>query len=262
MRKKLLAVVSAAVVCIALAVSSALPTKPNAATLINPFLFAEKDPNFSYVVSLPHMDGTDASTTFSDAFRTWTAQGNAQIDTAQSKFGGASGLFDGNGDYIDTPSSANFDFGSGDFTIQCWWRSAATISAGQYQFIMGAKSSASIYFGVRESTGYKLVINDTTGSLEAISSAFTFAINTWYHLETGRVGDNMYQFVDGVLLGTTAVTGLSYNFNSGSGGTTLGARTTAASEPVNGWLDDCVIHKGVGLHTSGFTPRTSAWPDS
>lgn len=54
--------------------------------------------------SLLHMNGVDASTTFTDTAsggtHTWTASGNAQIDTAQSKFGGASGLFDGNGDYI------------------------------------------------------------------------------------------------------------------------------------------------------------------
>lgn len=218
------------------------------------------DPYFANIVSLLHMDGTDASTTFSDAFRTWTAQGNAQIDTAQSKFGGASGLFDGTGDYINTAASANFDFGSGDFTVQSWWRSAATISAGAYQFLLGAIGNASVYWGVRESTGYKLAINDTTGSLEALTSAFTFATDTWYHLESSRVGNNIYQFVDGVLLGTTDITGLAYNFNSS--GTTIAARTTGANQTVNGWLDDFVVHKGVGLHTSGFTPRTTAWPDS
>jgi len=34
------------------------------------------------------------------ATKTITPVGNAQIDTAQSKFGGASGLLDGTGDYI------------------------------------------------------------------------------------------------------------------------------------------------------------------
>src|SRR5262245_3032440 len=45
-------------------------------------------------------DGADASTTITDtaaggAAHTWTAAGNAQIDTAQFKFGGSSLLCDG-----------------------------------------------------------------------------------------------------------------------------------------------------------------------
>jgi hypothetical protein len=80
-----------------------------------------------YTVVLLHMNGSDASTTFTDnAFgglgHTWTANGNAQIDTAQSKFGGASGLFDGNGDYISTPDSDDFFFSAGDFTFDTWVR--------------------------------------------------------------------------------------------------------------------------------------------
>lgn len=46
-----------------------------------------------YTVVLLHMNGTDASTTFTDeSGKTWTAGGNAQIDTAQSKFGQVQGL--------------------------------------------------------------------------------------------------------------------------------------------------------------------------
>jgi hypothetical protein len=40
---------------------------------------------------------------------TVTAVGNAQVDTAQSKFGGASGLFDGTSGYLTSPHSNNWD---------------------------------------------------------------------------------------------------------------------------------------------------------
>src|SRR3990167_7740340 len=72
-----------------------------------------------------HMDGADASTTFTDETgKTVTANGNAQIDTAQSKFGGAAALFDGAGDYLTVSGSADWDLGTGDFTIDFWFRSA------------------------------------------------------------------------------------------------------------------------------------------
>ena len=67
-----------------------------------------------YTVALLHMDGADTSTTFTDeSGKTWTANGNAQIDTAQSVFGGASGLFDGTGDYLSASDHADWQLDGG-----------------------------------------------------------------------------------------------------------------------------------------------------
>src|SRR5262245_32929117 len=75
---------------------------------------------------LLHFNGTDTATTITDSnaggsAHTWTAAGNAQIDTAASKFGGASGLFDGTGDWVTTSDHADFTLGSGAFTIDLWF---------------------------------------------------------------------------------------------------------------------------------------------
>jgi hypothetical protein len=83
------------------------------------------DPNFASVVLLVGFDGSDGSTTFTDesgAAHALTAVGNVQVDTAQSKFGGASGLFDGAGDAITAADSAAWHFGTGDFTVEAWVR--------------------------------------------------------------------------------------------------------------------------------------------
>ncbi|MBI4394871.1 MAG: hypothetical protein HY583_01615, partial [Candidatus Omnitrophica bacterium] len=50
------------------------------------------------------------------------AHGDAHIDDTQSKFGGASGLFDGAGDYLSIPDSDDWDFGQRAFTIDFWVR--------------------------------------------------------------------------------------------------------------------------------------------
>ena len=105
------------------------------------------------------MDGTDGSTTFTDAIgtHTVTAVGNAQIDTAQYKFGGASGLFDGTGDYLTIPDHADFNFGAGDFTIDFWVRFNAINTAqafisqtedanNQWVFRIDATNTVEIYF--------------------------------------------------------------------------------------------------------------------
>ena len=55
---------------------------------------------------------------------TVTASGNAQIDTAQFKFGASSGLFDGNGDFLTTPDHADWVLGDLPFTIEGFVRFA------------------------------------------------------------------------------------------------------------------------------------------
>ena len=85
--------------------------------------YAPVDEEFGNVSLLLHGDGTNGSTTIVDSSsstKAVTAFGDAQISTAQSKFGGASIAFDGNGDYLTIPPSAKFEFGTDPFTVEFW----------------------------------------------------------------------------------------------------------------------------------------------
>ena len=208
------------------------------------------DPYFSNVVALLHMDGADASTTFTDVKgHTFTPTGNAQIDTAQSKFGGASGLFDGTGDYINTPSSADFAYGTGDFTWELWVRLAVT-SGNRYILDHGSNGGTLTYNGglryYNTTTGTGSILYTTTPALLA---------NTWYHIAASRSGGTTRLFVDGVLKASGTD---SHNYGAqslrfgdyGGGGYWL-----------NGWLDDTRITKGVARYTANFTPPTEPFPD-
>lgn len=71
--------------------------------------------------ALLNFEGADASTTILDDYgNTWTAAGNAQIDTAQFKFGNSSLLFDGTGDYIGTPDILRLGVDS--WELSAWFR--------------------------------------------------------------------------------------------------------------------------------------------
>lgn len=87
--------------------------------------------NDTFTKALLHFDGAKFTTAIVDSNaggspHVWTAVGNAQIDTLQSVFGGASLLLDGTGDYVTTPAHADFNLGSGDFTIEGRFRCIST----------------------------------------------------------------------------------------------------------------------------------------
>src|SRR5690606_11367203 len=104
------------------------------------------DPHWANVVSLLHFDGSNSSTTITDETGTsWTAYDGAAISTAQSVFGGASAFLDGGSDTIrHTSDQPDFDFGSGDFTIECRIRpSSLPALVGQYRFIISKDNTSS-----------------------------------------------------------------------------------------------------------------------
>lgn len=223
------------------------------------------DPNFASVVLLLHMDGTDASTTFTDnstSAKTMTANGNAQIDTAQSQFGGASGLFDGTGDYLTTPDSADWDFGTGDFTVEMWIRPANLTQRGvlvNHGFDSNDIFTLHLLFDL--SRGARCAIN--TGGLTQVDfeqgNNTGWSANTWYHVALVRFGNEWDIYRDGVSIASvTDADGLG----SYTGSLFIGIDVNGSGNPYNGWIDDLRVTKGVARYTANFTPPTAAFPNS
>lgn len=218
----------------------------------------------SYTKALLHMDGSDASTTFTDeSGKTWTANGNAQIDTAQSKFGGASGLFDGTGDWIDTPDSADFTLGSGDFTIDMWLKRGAD---GVTQYFCGQNNSSA----TEASTSFQIALHATNklysywfwgssaGNYETIIGTTTVNVALgWFHVAFVRSGNTLTQYINGVADGTANLTGKTINNSSNK--FALGRIGEYTSNTYNGWIDEFRFSKGIARWTANFTPPTSAY---
>lgn len=220
------------------------------------------DPNFSSVVLLSHFDGVDGSTTLVDEKgHTLTANGNAQLDTAQSKFGTASLLLDGTGDYVTSPDSADWT-PTGDFTIEGWVRFAAITSShvfcSQYNSVGNQRGW---YF--RRTSSARLTFNFHPfgdGTVENCEGGWTTAINTWYHVAATRSGNVYRVFADGVQIASRTTSFGPFNSNSVLA---FGAVDSSSfSQFFNGWLDDWRITNGVARYTGAFTPPTAAFPNS
>lgn len=213
--------------------------------------------------SVLHMDGADASTTFTDqSGKTWTANGSAQIDTAQSKFGGASGLFPGaDGDYISSPAHADWWLDDGLdaslWTLAFWLRfSSVGDPVGFVQQVQDNQNNwtlfqfaGALHFRVRVAS-----VNTVD-----ISQLWTPSTSTWYHVAVVKNGAAGYMhFIDGTQIGST--TPSSANIPDFASQIQVGrmTRTTGAFGPLTGWMDELAIEKGIARWTSNFTPPTSA----
>jgi hypothetical protein len=216
--------------------------------------------NDAFTKLLLHCDGADASTAFTDSSagaKTVTANGNAQIDTAQSKFGGASALFDGTGDYLSTPDSADWAFGSGNFTIDFWIRlpSIPTDIAIFQQYV-----SDSNRMELNVDTGSLTFYALSAGSYVAHYTATPgLSANTWYHLAVVRNGSSLAIYKDGIAYSLTTLTAigtlpdLSATLDFGKG------HFNAADKYLNGWIDEVRVSKDIARWTTDFTPPSQAY---
>jgi hypothetical protein len=166
------------------------------------------------------------------------------------------------------PDSSDFDFGTGDFTIDGWLDPSATsgfrrlIAAGSHAD--GANNMWFFGFGDGWGGGVKLNFGYYNGGgyTESLSDALTANLGTWYHWAVVRSGQYIYYFWNGTKVGTWNM-GASVNINSGSTGLIVGARYyTNPSDIVeyeNGYIDELRVSKGIARWTADFTPPTAAY---
>jgi hypothetical protein len=179
--------------------------------------------------------------------------GNAQISTAQSKWGGASIAFDGTGDYLSSQNVLTANFGSGPFTAELW---IYFNNASGTQYALSNYQNSSIGWGLGISSGNFAFW--ATGDTPDISTSTPAATGTWYHLAVSGQSGAIRLFLNGTQIGST-FTGtpsldstLPLRVGDGQG--------AASPLPLNGYIDDLRITKGVARYTASFTAPTAAFP--
>lgn len=179
---------------------------------------------------------------------TVTASGNAQVSTAQSKFGGASALFDGTSDWLSFTNSGSFAFGTSDFTVEAWCRFANTNV--DMSIFGGAVQTAS--FDFRRTNDNLLRVGRTNTDWNAISNSTGIVANTWYHIAVSRSGTTMRIFVNGTQVYSGSNT-ISYVMSSTA---YIGGRPNETY--FNGYIDELRI-SNTARYTSAFTPSATSF---
>jgi hypothetical protein len=174
--------------------------------------------------------------------------GDARISTVVKKIGSASMYFDGTGDYLTSSSNPAFAFGTGDFTIECWFYS--TSISNTFSLIdMRNPDTGNAGWDIMFTTSR---INFGTAGATYITGTTTLSNNTWYHAAVTRSGNSFKMFLNGVQEGSTYTGSSTQNFTNSILKIGAGAQASAFS----GYIDDLRITKGLARYTATFTPST------
>jgi hypothetical protein len=178
--------------------------------------------------------------------------GNAQVSTSVVKYGTGSMSFDGTGDWLTSPDTINLQLGTGKFTIEGWVYLNAIGSARGFV----SKGTSTTGWSLGTNSSNQLVFNHSSST---ITSTGTLAASIWYFVTVVREGTGTNQtkiYINGTNdgIGTVAT-----DFNQ----TTImyvGADRVGGF-PLNGYIDDLRITKGVARYLANFTPPTQAFPN-
>jgi hypothetical protein len=207
-------------------------------------------------VLLCHFDGVDGSTAFVDSSgknHVFTSAAGASLTSAQAKFGATSfGKFPGAAFYWAGDDSSDFNFGTGDFTVDFWMYQAAF--SPQCPFSTGPDPAFRPDVNAAGNGTARYVNTSSGGAI--ITSPVVIGLNSWHHIAFVRASAVAYLFVDGVLQGSAADTG---NIVLGaSPEPEIGAWTTGYIV-TNGAMDELRILKGRAAWTANFTPPTAPY---
>ena len=218
-------------------------------------------------VLLIHADGTNGSTAFVDSSsyaRTLTAVGTAQVTTSSSKFGTGSLKVDiDKNSYIDSTNASDFQFGSGQFTVEYWayYTSQPPIDAsGTYMAAVSQwapEGNDSWWFGHNNTNGLDVLLT-ATGSYDVTrdyKGPFIPTLNTWYHIAFDRdATSTLRMYVNGAVVSTTSDGGALF---ASTQTCAIGDDHGSSADGFPGYLDEIRVTKGLARYGGAFTPATA-----
>ena len=159
------------------------------------------------------------------------------------------GYFDGTGDYLSLATNAAFGFGTGEFTIECWFNTQVIPpSAGDYLFDMRTVSSqAALLAYIAPSAALEVVVNGVP-----VITGGTVVVSSWNHFALAKSGTTTRMFLNGVQVGSSYTDNVNY---VSTAPVFIGSRFTA-EDFYQGHISNFRIVKGQALYTANFTPST------
>ena len=168
---------------------------------------------------------------------------------------GGSGFFaavNPNVDYLSVPTSDDFAFGTGDYTIEAWVLKRST---GQQSIYDGRDATNTNRVLLYVNSANKLA-NYINASVKGVATS-EFPLNEWVHVALVRSGTTGYMFQNGTQVSTW--TGDSTDIEKPNSNVYIAqdSRIGVASYPWDGFFSSLRVIKATALYTSAFTPPTA-----
>ena len=182
---------------------------------------------------------------------TTNASSVAKLSTAQKQFG-ATSLQLGGADYIQFASSADYAYGTNDFTIECWIRPTSLTGTQCIIDQRVAPSEVSIMMELNSSGVPRLYVN---GSY-VISGNTTISANVWTHVAISRATGTTRMYINGIQQTTTYTDANNYAARP----VRIGGYYSNSAY-FTGYIDELRISTGIARYTSDFslTPVSAAF---
>jgi hypothetical protein len=172
-----------------------------------------------------------------------SVKGNAAVSSSQANFGSSSLALDGTGDYLELESSEDFNFGTGNFTLECWvYRS----NASSTEYIFDHRVRPNDVAPVLYLSGGNLIYY-TAGSNRITGTGSVGSPNAWFHVAVSRNSGITKLFVDGLQVGSSYTDANQYIRSP----MTVGSDYKGTNS-FSGFIDEVRITKGYSRYNSNF----------
>ena len=163
--------------------------------------------------------------------------------------------------YFEIENHEDFQFGTGDWTIEYWWNGIKQTSGGYNSIIttlVTSNESGTWRVGHTFNGNNRIYFARGTGSgFTDVTFDVDVNDNKWHHIAFVRSSGTIIPFVDGVDKTATKVTG---NVSDGNSMTTSNrviiGFNDRDNDHINGHISNLRVIKGTALYTSNFTPPT------
>ena len=174
----------------------------------------------------------------------------------------SSAYFDGTNSALTTADHSDFEFGTNNWTIECWAMADYTDTNNRYlcgqAAANGADASASFQIQMTGSTR-KISAYVFNGGYQGVGGTIAITAGKWFHVALVRNGNTLSLYVDGVLSGSNVTWNQTMNNSSSSVSVgRYGDCTANWHYSWKGWISDFRIVNGTAVYTSAFTPPTTS----
>lgn len=224
------------------------------------------DAAYNNVVLLMHCNGAQNSNVFTHngpTSRTLTAGGNAQQRHDVRWMGVGAGFFDGVGDFVSTDFSADFNFGSGDWTIEFDFLMTSFANANPHLFSIVDSVYANVIRFHTTNAIQKLIWTVRHGGTSHVdaTAVSSIVLNKWYRCAATRQGNVHRLFINGALEASVTV---AHTIPTQNQQARLGDLANEGSDTYRAacYLDEIRVTKGLCRYDAAYTPSLLPFPDS